>query len=102
MPEPLSWKSGLGIKVATLPCLRATGVPLTFDGVDMVVAFVLVLVVAHVVEDEELELRPPVGDIGDACRLEIGLSLLRDAARVTRVSLLRDRVLDIAEDGHCG
>ena len=42
------------------------GVPRAFDRIDLVVAPVLVLLVADVVEDEELRLGPDVAGVGDA------------------------------------
>src|SRR5262249_12710499 len=80
----------------------AAGVPLPLGGVDQVEAGVLVLLVAHLVEDEELGLGTEVGDVANAGRVEIGLGLARDVARVARVVLLRDRVDDVADEAEGG
>src|SRR5262249_8375502 len=60
------------------------------------------LLVAHLVEDEELGLGTEVSDVADAGRLKIGLGLARDVARVARVVLLRDRVDDVADEAEGG
>ena len=44
----------------------------------------LVLLVADLVEDEELRLGPDVADVGDAGLAQIRLGLARDMARVAR------------------
>ena len=64
----------------------------------MVVALVLVLVVADVVEDEELALGTEVGDVGEAGPLQERLRLARDVARVAGVVLSGERVADVADD----
>ena len=77
--------------------LDAPGVPPALGRVDVVVALVLVLVVADVVEDEELALRPEIGDLGEARLLQIGLGLAGDIARVARVVLAREGIADVAD-----
>jgi hypothetical protein len=74
------------------------GVPHALDRVDLVERAVRVGVEAHVVEDEELRLRTHVGGVGDARRLQVGLSLLGDVAGVTAVALTGHRVGDEAVD----
>ena len=73
-----------------------------FLGLDVVVARVLLGVVADVVEDEELGLGAEVGGVGDAGRLEIGLGLARDVARVARIVGAGDRIGDVADHGERG
>jgi hypothetical protein len=46
---------------------------------------VLVLLVANLVEDEELGLGTEVGDVTDAALFEKRLGLARDVARVARI-----------------
>ena len=72
------------------------GVPKAFVGVYEVVTGVDVLVEASGFEDEELGLRAPVTGVGDAARLEVGLGLVGDVARVAAVGLASYRVEDIA------
>ena len=48
------------------------------------------------VEDVELGLGTPVGGVGDAGRLQVGLGLLGDVARVAVVGLAGQRVVDKA------
>ena len=85
--------------VAEVGPFVAAGVPGAFDAVDEVVAGVLVLIVADVVEDEELQLGAEVGDVGDAGRLHVVDGLAGDVARIARVVLLGERVLDVADHG---
>ena len=72
--------------------LHAARIPAAFFGVDEVVALVLVLVEAHVVEDEELGLGAEVGGVGQAGGSEIHLGLLGDVARIAIVTLLGDGI----------
>jgi hypothetical protein len=46
------------------------------------------LLVAHLVEDEELGLRSEVRDVADARLLDVRLGLLRDVARIAAVFFL--------------
>ena len=57
---------------------------------------------AHVVEHEELGLRADIDRVADAGRLQEGLGLLGDAARVAVVGLARRRLEDVAGDRHRG
>jgi hypothetical protein len=66
--------------VAAAPGL--SGCPHALDRLDVVVAFVLVLIESCSVEDVELEFRAPVGDVGDVGRLQVGLRLRGDVARI--------------------
>src|SRR4029079_3111595 len=54
--------------VAQIGDAVVAGVPKAFDGVDVVIAFVLVLIESHAVEDEKLDLGSPVASVGDAGR----------------------------------
>ena len=74
----------------------AARVPHALDRVDVVVALVLVLVEPDRVEDVELALRSPERRVGDPGLLQVQLGLPRDVARVARVHLAGDRVLDEA------
>ncbi len=56
-----------------------------------------VLIVTDVVEDEEFQLGRDPAEIGHARASHIADGLARDVARVARVVLLRDGVLDIAD-----
>ena len=76
-----------------LPVVLA-GVPPALDGVDVVVALVDAGGVADAVEDVELGLGSEVGGVRDAGRVEVGQRLARDVARVARVGLAGDRVVD--------
>ena len=52
----------------------------------------------HVVEDEELGFRAEIGGVADPGRLEVGLGLLGDRARVAAVGLARRRLEHVADD----
>ena len=80
----------------------ARRVPLPLGRVDQVEAGVLVLLVAHLVEDEELGLGPEVGGVADPGRLQVRLGLARDVARVARVVLLGERIDDVADEAQGG
>ena len=82
--------------VAFLP-----NVPGAFFGIDEVVAAVARLIVPDLIEDEELRLRPPVGDIPDLRALEIFFRLQCHKPRITIVGLARNRIDDIADDAQC-
>ena len=77
--------------VAEVVLLPAT-VPAALFGVDEVIARMLILIEADVVEDEELSLGPEIGRVGDARVLQVQLGLLGDPARIALVVLARDRV----------
>jgi hypothetical protein len=63
---------------------------------DVVIRFVLVLVEADVIENEELRLRPDVRLVGHAGGTHVGFGLARHVARVLGIILPRDRVLNVA------
>ena len=72
------------------------GVPDAFFRIDVVVAFVRVLVEPHGVEDVELRLGPVVRRGGDARLHQVLLRLLRHIARVPRIPLEGHRIYDVA------
>jgi hypothetical protein len=55
--------------VAQVRLVVVPGVPKTFLRINVVITVVLRLIKADVVEDEKLNLGPPVADVGDAARL---------------------------------
>jgi hypothetical protein len=81
----------------------ALSVPVRFRRVDLVVAEVGALVVAHLVEHEVLELRPEIRGNPDPRASEIGFRLLRNITGVPAVALPRHGVADIADQhqGRC-
>ena len=83
--------------VAEVGILHAPRVPTALLGVDVVVALVLVLVEAHVVEDEELRLRTEVRRVADAGGAQVRLRLARNVARIAGVVLAGDRIADVAD-----
>ena len=60
----------------------------------------LVLIEAHVVEDEELGLGAEVSGVGQSGRHQIHLGLLGDVARIAVVALLGHRIDDVADHHH--
>ena len=84
-----------------LAALLGPRVPHAFDGIDVVVALVVVLVETDRVEDVELGLGPEVGDVGDPRPLQIVLGLAGDVARVAGVELAGQRVLHEGVDHEC-
>ena len=74
----------------------AARVPAAFLGVDEVEAGVLILIEAHVVEDEELRFRAEVRSVADARVLQVQLRFARDPARVAIVVLPRDGIEHVA------
>ena len=72
-------------------------VPPALGRIDMVVALVLVLVVADVVENEEFALGAEIRDFCQARLLQVGLGLAGDIARVAGIVLAGDRIADIAD-----
>src|SRR3989440_570172 len=74
------------------------GLPLTLARLDLVEAVVGTAIVGDAVEDEELRLRPEIGDVADAGRLEVLLRFLRDETGVARILLLRNRIDDVADE----
>jgi len=75
--------------------------PVRLDRVDLVIAVIAALVVAHLVEYEMLELRPEIGGVADPRLLQISLGLLRDVPRIAAVALPGHRIADVA-DQHQG
>jgi hypothetical protein len=78
--------------------LLARGVPLRLDGVDLVVAGVLLGLEADVVEDVELRLGPEERRVGDAGALEVRLGTGGDLPRVAAVGLVGEGVHDRVRD----
>jgi hypothetical protein len=74
-----------------------TRIPVAGFGIDEVEAIVVALVEADGVEEEELELRTDIDGISDARLLDVRFGLLGDVARIARVGLARDRILDVAD-----
>src|SRR5262249_35105260 len=68
--------------------LFASGVPRSFGAIDLVEGAVRRLVVADVVEDEELHLRAEMGDVRDPGRSHVVDRLASDVARVAGVVLV--------------
>jgi len=87
---------GLVAEVAAL--LDAARVPGGLDGVDVVVARVLLRLEADVVEDVELGLGSEERGVRDPGRPEVRLGLGGHLARVTAVGLVRVRVHDVEVD----
>ena len=83
--------------VAEVRALVTPAVPVRLDGVHVVERRVLGLLVAHVVEDEELGLGAEVRLVGDARGAQVLLRLVADVPRVARVRRARDRVRDLAD-----
>jgi len=84
--------------VAKVGELFAAGVPGPFGGVDRVEGGVRAGVVTDVVEDEKLRLGPEIRGVGDGGRIQVGLGLAGDVARVAAVVFLGDRVIDVADE----
>ena len=84
--------------VAEVGAFVPGGVPEALDRVDAVARRVVVLVEAHVVEDEELGLGPDVAGVGDAGRPQVLGRLARHEARVAAVGLAGERVVHEAVD----
>src|SRR5439155_24070531 len=69
--------------VAEIRFVAVAGVPKTFLGVVVVKSMVVTLTKPDAVEDENLDLGPPVADVGYPARFEIFLGLLRYVAWVS-------------------
>ena len=82
--------------------IAATRGPDAFIRLDVIVAFVRILVVAHTVEDKKLGLGSEAGGVTDTCLLQIALSLLRDIAGVARTFFTCHRVDDTADQRQRG
>ena len=72
-------------------------VPHAFFGVDEVVPAVIRLVVAGLIENEELGFRPPEGLIADLRALQVLLGFLRDVPRIAIIGLTGDRIHHVAD-----
>ena len=72
-------------------------VPGPFDRIDVIESLVPALFEADVVEDEELELGRQQALVGQARAAHVADGLAGDVARVARVILVGDRVLDVAD-----
>ena len=82
--------------------VAGTAVPVRLGRVDLVVGRLRGLLVADVVEEEELELRADERLVGDPGGLHVLLGLDGDVARVTRVAVARDGVDDVADQREGG
>ena len=82
--------------VAEVGPLVGARVPLALDRVDPVHRTVGLRLEPHVVEDEELRLRPEVRRVGDPAGEEVLLRLLGDEPGVAAVALAGDGVGDVA------
>ena len=74
----------------------AAAVPNAFVRVDRIGGRVLGLLEVDVVEDEELRLGSPIGDVGDAGLAQVAFGLEGDVARVAAVGLVGQRIKHIA------
>ena len=63
----------------------------------MVVALVLVLIEADVVEDKELRLGSEIGDVRNSRALQVLLGLAGDVPRIPGIVLPGHRVADVAD-----
>jgi len=81
-----------------LSAARFTPIPLAFDTVHMVIAFVLILIEAHIIENEELRLGSKIGDIGDFGGPHVAFCFSGNVARIFGIVFAGYRVLNIT--GH--
>ena len=86
--------------VAKVRLLDARRVPRAFPRVNLVVAPVLVLLVADLIEDEELRLGPDEAGVGNPRLLQVLLGFARDMARVPRELLPGDRIDHVGDHAH--
>ena len=86
--------------VAEIRLLDARRVPRAFDRVNLVVAAVLVLLVADLIEDEELRLGPDEAGVGNPRLLQVLLGFARDMARVPRELLPGDGIDHVGDHAH--
>ena len=86
--------------VAKVRLLDARRVPRAFPRVNLVVAPVLVLLVADLVEDEELRLGPDEAGVGNPRLLQVLLGFARDMARVPREFLPGDGIDHVGDHAH--
>ncbi len=77
--------------VAEVRVLDPSRVPLTLDGIDVVVAVVNRAVEADIVKDEKLSFRADPGHIADPCELQILFGLLSDVSGIASIFFLRQR-----------
>ena len=77
--------------------LRPAGIPPALLGVDEVVAFVLILVEADIVEDKKLRFRAEMSRVGNPGGGQIDLRLLGDITRVAIITLLGHGIDHIAD-----
>ncbi len=78
------------------------GIPRTFDRVDLVVATMLILLVANIIENEEFGLRADIADVRDARTLHVPNRLACYVTRIAGVVLPSDRVYDIRKHADRG
>src|SRR5258707_15404584 len=71
-------------KIVLLPA----GIPPTLLGIDEIVPLILLLIEAHVVEDEEFGFRAEIRRVSYAGRNQIHLGFFGDVARITVIALL--------------
>ena len=86
--------------VAKVRLLDARRVPRAFPRVNLVVAPVLVLLVADLIEDEELRLGPDEAGVGNPRLLQVLLGFARDMARVPRELLPGDGIDHVGDHAH--
>ena len=80
--------------VAQVGLFVAAAIPFAFDAVDVVEAFVRVLIEADVVEDKEFGFGAQVSRVGDAGRLQVVDRFSGHIPRVARVIFAGDRDLE--------
>ena len=73
------------------------GVPDSFNRIDVIIAFICILIETDFVKNEEFRLRPEIRHFAEPAGLDVGFGLPGDTARVARVRLARDRIHDIAD-----
>ena len=83
-----------GLVPAVSALFDATGVPGALDGVDEVVAGVLVGLEADIVEDVELGFRTEVRRVCDTGRGDVRLSLRGDVTWIATVRLIGEGIAD--------
>src|SRR5208337_1797905 len=74
--------------VSEVRVLALSGVPLTLDGIDVVVAVVIRAVEPDIVKDKEFGFRTEPGHIADPCELKVFFSLLSDVSGIARIFFL--------------
>jgi hypothetical protein len=91
----------LDLVAAVAALLDPSGVPRAGDGVDRVVAGLLLGLEPHIVEDVELRLRCEERLVSEAGPGEVGLGLARNVPRIAGVRLAGQRVVDEARHVEC-